>query len=95
MKELAAEIAKMSTVSTIDAMAMLEAFKQIIPQHLADGKIVRLGDFGTFMTTINSQGEETADKVSSGSIKNTNLRFRAGEDFKNTLKVMKYERANG
>ena len=93
MKELAAEIAKMSTVSTIDAMAMLEAFKQIIPQSRRAG--MRLGDFGTFMTTINSQGEETADKVSSGSIKNTNLRFRAGEDFKNTLKVMKYERANG
>jgi len=54
MVEIAAEIAKMSTVSTIDAIAVLEAFKQVIPQHLADGKIVRLGDFGTFITTINS-----------------------------------------
>jgi len=95
MVEIAAEIAKMSTVSTIDAIAVLEAFKQVIPQHLAEGKIVRLGDFGTFITTINSQGEETADQVSAGSIKNTNLRFRAGEDFKDTLKVMKYERDNG
>ena len=32
MAEIAAEIAKMSTVSTIDAMAMLEAFNQVIPQ---------------------------------------------------------------
>ena len=54
MVEIAAEIAKMSTVSTIDAIAVLEAFKQVIPQHLAEGKIVRLGDFGTFITTINS-----------------------------------------
>jgi len=50
IQEIAAEIAKMSTVSTIDAIAVLEAFKQVIPQHLAEGKIVRLGNFGAFIT---------------------------------------------
>jgi len=47
------------------------------------------------LPVYSGKGEETADQVSAGSIKNTNLRFRAGEDFKDALKVMKYERDNG
>jgi len=37
LRQIAKEISDMSTVSTIDTMAVLEALLQLIPKHLADG----------------------------------------------------------
>ena len=52
LRALAERIAEMSTVSTIDCMAMLEALQVVIPDELASGRIVELGEFGTFRLTI-------------------------------------------
>ena len=46
LRQLSTQIADISTVCTIDTMAVLEALVKVVPQNIADGKIVRLGDFG-------------------------------------------------
>jgi predicted histone-like DNA-binding protein len=48
LRKLAKEITEISTVSPPDVMAVIEALLQIIPRHLIQGEIVRLGDFGSF-----------------------------------------------
>ena len=58
LRELSKKISSISTVSSIDIMAVLEALLQIIPEELADSNIVRLGDFGSFYTTTQSSGAE-------------------------------------
>jgi len=35
-------------------MAVLEGLLQIIPEEIMNGKIIKLGDFGTFKTTLSA-----------------------------------------
>jgi len=93
LRELSTHIANISTLSSIDVMAVLEALLQIIPQHIADGKIVRLGDFGDFRLTLQSAGSETAGAVTAQNIKAPRLRFRPGKVFKKAMRNIEYKKA--
>ena len=93
LRQLAEQIASISTVSTIDTLAALEAFLQVIPQHLADGKIVDLGEFGSFWIKIKSTGSETAEEVNATNITNVLPRFRPGKDFKKILTSMDFNKS--
>jgi len=61
LRQLSKRIADISTVSSIDTMAVLEALVQVIPEELSDGNIVRLGDFGSFYANLKSSGAETEE----------------------------------
>jgi nucleoid DNA-binding protein len=51
-------IARMSTISTADTMAMLEAFLTVVPDLLTEGKIVELGEFGTFPSAFRATARQ-------------------------------------
>jgi predicted histone-like DNA-binding protein len=51
-REVAEMAAERSTLSTMDMMAAIESFLAIIPQQLAKGNIIELGDFGNFSRRI-------------------------------------------
>ncbi len=93
VRELSKIIAEISTVSEIDTMAVIEAFIKKVPELVADGKIVRLGDFGSFYITLQSDGADTADSFSTSMIKKVFLRFRPGKLIKNILKSVTFEKA--
>ncbi|MCI0613189.1 hypothetical protein L0244_09380, partial [bacterium] len=57
-RQLAQQISAISTVSVIDIVGVIEAFVQLIPRHLTQGEIIRLGDFGSFALGIFSEGVE-------------------------------------
>lgn len=56
LRDIANDIALVSTVSQADTMAVIEGLIQNIPQYLADGKIVRLGELGSFHLSIQAEG---------------------------------------
>ena len=56
LRDLAVKISSRSTVSTMDIHAVLEGFLQVIPEELSSGHIVRLGEFGTMRSVLQSQG---------------------------------------
>lgn len=89
---VAKQVARMSTVSTADTMAMLEAFLTIVPDSLADGKIVELGEFGTFRVSFSSEGSETADGVTAANITDARVIFTPGKRFKDVLATLKYQK---
>ena len=93
LKELGKEITQRSTVNHADTLAVLEALTQVLADNLSAGKIVRLGDFGTFQIAITSDGAETEKEFTSNLVKNPKVAFRAGNDLKDMLKVLKYEKA--
>lgn len=90
---VAKSINKMSTVSAPDTLAVLEAFLDVVPEKLADGRIVELGDFGTFRLTVSSEGETFADDVTARSITDTRVIFTPGKRFKQLLATIEFERA--
>ncbi|GAB3824106.1 HU family DNA-binding protein [Hymenobacter jeollabukensis] len=81
VRGIAERINQMSTVSTIDVMAVLEAFFQTVPQELADGRIVRFGDFGSFFVTLQSEGAATEKEFNAALISNVKVQFRPGKLF--------------
>ena len=89
---VAREISKMSTVTSVDTIAVLEAFMNVVPDLLADGKIVDLGDFGTFRVSVSSQGAETAEEVSSSSITEVRIIFAPGKRFKKLMSGTEFEK---
>ncbi|RTQ52115.1 DNA-binding protein [Hymenobacter gummosus] len=81
VRSIAERINQMSTVSTIDVMAVLEALFQTVPQELAEGRIVRFGDFGSFSVTLQSEGAATEKEFNASLINNVKVQFRPGKLF--------------
>src|SRR5437867_4226517 len=86
-RELVEMAAERSTLSTMDMMAAIEGFLAIIPQQLAKGNLVELGDFGSFWLKSTSDGAETTDEVNASQISSILPRFIPGKKFKSMLKM--------
>jgi predicted histone-like DNA-binding protein len=84
-REVAEMAAQRSTLSTMDMMAAIESFLAIIPEQLAKGNIVELGEFGNFWLKTTSEGAATADEVRAAQITSLLPRFNPGKLFKRTL----------
>lgn len=92
LRQIAGRITEISTVSTTDTMAVLEALLTVIPQELASGNIVELGDFGNFWLKGNSEGSDTPEQVRAGNITNLLPRFNPGKEFKKVLATVEFEK---
>jgi len=93
LRELSNEIAEISTVSVIDTMAVLESLLQIIPRHIKSSEIVRLGDLGSFVITLQGDGSDTESAYSPTLIKRIKVQFKPGKIFKQELKTASFEKA--
>jgi predicted histone-like DNA-binding protein len=81
------------TVSPADTQAVLVALTEVLTEHLAEGKIVRLGDFGAFQVSVSSEDAETEAKFNASLIKSNKVVFRPGTDLKKMQNNLKYEKA--
>lgn len=63
-----------------------------VSRHLADGKIVKLGDCGNFQIPISSDGAETAEKLTLSLIRSNKSKFLPGVDLRDMLSKVKYEK---
>ncbi|MBP3775150.1 MAG: HU family DNA-binding protein [Bacteroidaceae bacterium] len=78
LEEIVKRVEKRSTVSRGDVMNVLDALQFEVIECLRNGDTVRLGDLGTFYTTMSSQGvatEEEAKKKNVNLIKKLNVRY--------------------
>ncbi len=90
--ELCKEIEKISTVSETDVMAVLMGLVTVVPDKLADSRMVRLGELGTFRPSVSSKGHDEEKEVSSNSIKGNKVLFRPGNRITNVMKLAKYKK---
>jgi len=94
VRDIASRINHMSTVSTIDVMAVLEAFFQTVPQELAAGHIVRFGDFGSFSTSLQGEGAATEKEFTVSLINNVKVIFRPGKLFAQAMQGAELRRVS-
>lgn len=94
-RQLASEISKRTSLSSVDVLAVIEAFIDLIPERVADGKIVRLGEFGSFSVTISSEGVEKAEEFTSALIRGNSLNFRPGKLVQKVLDTIEYSKVSG
>lgn len=92
VRNLAGRIHDMSTVSTVDVMAVLEGMFQTIPGELAEGRIVRLGDFGSFSISLQSEGAASEKEFVVGHINNVKVVFRPGKLFAQAMQNAAFKR---
>ena len=78
IRDLSRDAARISTLSAIDISAAVEAFLELVPEKLGDGKTVELGDFGTFRLRVRTTGSDTAEEVTARNITKTSMAFRPG-----------------
>ena len=92
LRQLADEASHRSTLSTADMMAAIESFLAIVPDELANGKIVELGDFGSFWLRSSSEGVDDPTKVRGDQVTSLIPRFIPGKQFKRVLDAAKFEK---
>ncbi|MBN1112148.1 MAG: hypothetical protein JXA53_04460 [Bacteroidales bacterium] len=92
LEDLIKGVEKISTVSGADISAVIYGLVDFMQASLADGKIVRLGKLGSLRVSISSNGEDSADKVTSRSIKGAKALFTPGKDLKFILNNLTYQK---
>ena len=90
LKQLSKDISARSTVNSSDTLAVLDSLVQQLIKELEAGRIVRLGDFGSFQLSISSEGAENASKFNSSLIRKSRIVFRPGEDLRNMLATVSF-----
>ncbi len=91
-RQLALEAADRSTLSDADMDAAMTNLLALIPKHLAEGRIVDLGEFGVFRLAISTEGLDTAEEVTVRNIKKIGVRFTPGPAFKKALADAQFEK---
>ena len=89
---IARSINDMSTVSSVDTRAVLEAFLHVVPEQLAEGHIVELGDFGRFRVSVSSEGAEHAEDVTARNITDVRVIFTPGKRFMQLLNTVQFQK---
>ncbi len=91
-KDLCNQIEELTTLTEPDVLASISALRKVMVRGLANGQIVRFGDFGSFQVSLSSDGAESADKFKADSIRDVKIVFRAGTELRDMLDKLKFER---
>jgi len=92
LKKISQRIAAMSTVNSADVLAVLNLLEQVMIEEVAEGNIIRLGEFGSFSVSISGTGEAKPEEVTAGNVTSASLNFRPGEELSNLMLTLKYEK---
>ncbi len=92
LRKFATEISNMCTLTTTDVFAVLESLIDRMYVHLEEGRIVRLGEFGSFSPSINSVGVELPEEVNRSVIKRFKVNFRPSSLLSERLSNVKFEK---
>lgn len=92
LNRIADEISWGTTLTDGDVLNVLRGLIRKINEHLNDGDIVSLGEFGKFQYSISSTGAETPELFTTANIRRVRIRFRPGELVGESLQNLKFER---
>lgn len=84
-KEIAEALSKNTTLSRGEASLVLDELQSVILRSLLDGYSVQMGDWGSFMVSVSSEGADTKEECTVDKIKAVNIRFRPGKEMKEAI----------
>jgi len=85
VRDIAQQISKESSLSTVDVMAVLEAFFQDLPLFMMLGYSIKLSDFGTFRLSFRSEGQKKLESVSAEDIISPRVNFLPSPELKKKI----------
>jgi predicted histone-like DNA-binding protein len=93
LRQLISDIVDMTSTSSSDIMAILEALMHLIPKYLKRGLRVSLGEFGRYFLSISGEGKEKEEDVDASAISKIRIRFLPGTLLRKYMKDVEFERA--
>jgi predicted histone-like DNA-binding protein len=93
LDELSKLVASQCTVNRADCYAVLLALEANVIRELENGRIVRLGELGSYQLGVSAQGMLTDEEVNATTIKKARINFRPGAGLKAMLKTLVYKKA--
>jgi len=87
---LCEEVNGRCTITRADVAGVVEAIPESMKKGLANGQIVRLGNFGSFQIGVRSNGAVKEDEFISSMIRGTHITFRPGKLLINMQKTLAY-----
>jgi len=86
-------ISDRGTATKGDVMAAIDGCIYAMKSALKEGRIVRLGDFGSFQVGVSSEGTLTEKEFNSSKIKSAHILFRPGSDLTTMLSNLSYQKS--
>lgn len=83
--EVAMLIAEETTLNPMEAAMAIRQLRKVMQRLLLDGKSVKLGDWGTFNVTLNTEGADTREALTAHNVKRVNINFQPGDELKTAM----------
>ena len=80
--EVAELLADETTLNPMEAQMTIRQFRKVLQRLLLNGKSLKLGNWGTFGVTLNTEGTATREELTARNVKSVNINFQPGEDLK-------------
>ena len=80
-KNLARKIQRNTGQNYPDVIGVLAALEDILPEEIKNGRIIRLGDIGSFYPGYRTSPSDTPEEVTSRNIEQVKIKFRPDRDF--------------
>lgn len=94
LNNLAVSVAERCSLRRADVHGVLVALMDIIPAELSSGKIVALGDLGSFYVNVKSEGSITEEELSPKMVKGMKIQYRPTKELRKKLRTIDVSFAN-
>lgn len=92
LEAISEQIAYSSSLTQADCYAVIISLVATVSRELDAGKIVRLGNLGSFQISVKGTASETPEAVGPKNVKRASVIFRSGKRFKAMLHDLKFVR---
>ncbi|MDL2222146.1 hypothetical protein LJC35_06300 [Parabacteroides sp. OttesenSCG-928-N08] len=90
LEKLCNLISARSAISAADVKSVLDSLNWVFDLELRDGRIVQLGDLGSFRISLSSNGADTEEEFNAGFIRKSRLIFQPGKVLRDMLSEITY-----
>lgn len=95
LERLAYLVSNQCTVRESDCYAVLIALMHNVMDELRQGRVVEMGILGRFQVGVRSNGQDTAEEVTSADVRSAHLNFRPGKRLCDMLTTLNYKLIDG
>ena len=86
------KISKRSRIPYVDCIRFFLYFEEALMEDLAEGKIVRLNNLGSFQIGATSKSVPNIEDVTPDTITKPHINYRTGKGFKKELQALEFKK---
>jgi len=92
LDSLAEKVATRSSMSKSDCFGVIIGLTEVIAEALAEGRIVRIDNLGSFQITVQGSPADTLEELGKANIKSAKIKYNPSKRMKIKLEGLTYKR---